>query len=199
MKIGNEMFRLASALAIALLATGAAAQSERPVPQGQTTFLGTAPAGGNLPRCPGTNFDEVLIQRCASDEDLVIFDRVVLDEDGLFPVCVRTVPFCVPEGVGPEGIATPGGVDGVRMIAMLRRFVSTGESPPRPIMDLANVGGGDPLSDTTITCNDETNICTCVSTSSGDCEVKLGALCEDAESFGSNGGVGTGCPTGNDS
>lgn len=53
----------------------------------------------------------------------------------------------------------------------------------------------DPLADTTITCNDDTHICTCVSDADGDCEAKLAAICDSAEPFGSNGGVGTDCPT----
>ena len=53
----------------------------------------------------------------------------------------------------------------------------------------------DPLADTTITCNDSTNICTCIQTGgSGDCEAKLGALC-DSVVAGSDFGIGEDCPT----
>jgi hypothetical protein len=89
----------------------------------------------------------------------------------------------------------PTGVDGMTMRAMLSRFNRGGYTPPRTLFDLAFVTRpSDPLADTTITCNDSTKICTCVSDTDGDCVGKLAAICGSAESFGSNGGVGTDCP-----
>jgi hypothetical protein len=35
--------------------------------------------------------------------ELVIFDSPVFDESGLFVICLEKVPFCLPEGLMPEG------------------------------------------------------------------------------------------------
>ena len=50
----------------------------------------------------------------------------------------------------------------------------------------------DVLADTTVTCNNSTNICTCVTDTGGDCGKKLEALCGSSISW-SDGGVGENC------
>ena len=160
---------------------------------------GASAAGGILgapaavvPQCPADG--PVVVQPCAVDETLILFDQPVYDDDGLFLVCTETVPYCVPAGLEPEGDTPAGG--GVTMLKMLGDQQRDGQRLPRALEELAvEARTRDPLADTTITCNDDTHICTCVSDASGDCEAKLAAICDSAESFGANGGVGKDCPT----
>jgi hypothetical protein len=34
---------------------------------------------------------------------LVIFDQPVYDDDGLFVICFKKVPYCIPDDLRPEG------------------------------------------------------------------------------------------------
>ncbi len=45
----------------------------------------------------------LIIPPCPLGTDLVIFDSPVYDDNGLFVICTKKVPYCVPEGLKPEG------------------------------------------------------------------------------------------------
>jgi hypothetical protein len=45
----------------------------------------------------------LIIPPCPAGTDLVIFDSPVYDDDGLFVICTKKVPYCIPEGLEPEG------------------------------------------------------------------------------------------------
>lgn len=80
------------------------------------------------------------------------------------------------------------------MRAQIESFESVGRPVPPAALDLAS-REDDRLADTTTTCNDDTNICTCVSdTNDNACEAILSSLCDDVTSW-SSGGVGEDCPT----
>jgi hypothetical protein len=196
------MWRTALTIALALTVGTAAEAKDRhgfrpaeviPGSQGTAPDRITIRDRSELPQCP--NQGPIVVTPCGADETLILFDQPVYDDEGLFVVCLEKVPYCVPTGVGPEG-DQPAGVDGLTMRTMIERFLSGGYEPPRGIVDLAaRTDPGDPLADTTITCNDDTHVCTCVSDQDGDCEAKLAAICDSAESFGPNSGVGRDCPT----
>ncbi|MCP5237348.1 MAG: hypothetical protein H6945_16545 [Zoogloeaceae bacterium] len=154
--------------------------------------VGLTSRAGEVPQCPDQG--PIVVEPCAVDETLIIFDQPVYDDDGLFVVCTEKVPYCVPSGLEPEGDKPAAG--GTTMLKMLGDFQRDGHKLSRTLEELAlRSKTRDPLADTTITCNDDTHICTCVSDADGDCEAKLAAICDTAEPFGSNGGVGTDCPS----
>ena len=41
--------------------------------------------------------------KCAKGTVSVLYDMPVYDEDGLFVVCYKKVPFCIPKNLEPEG------------------------------------------------------------------------------------------------
>ena len=45
----------------------------------------------------------LIIPPCPAGTDLVIFEAPVYDDDGLFVICTKKVPYCIPEGLQPEG------------------------------------------------------------------------------------------------
>lgn len=143
----------------------------------------------SVPECP--NQGPQIIPPCEAGTELVLFDAPVLDEDGLFLICTKKVPFCIPEGLGPQGFQPGGGLVGIR--AFVARARREGRDLPATLVALAEDGDG-PLEDTTITCNDDTQICTCTSSEDGDCGPKLAAIC-DSETSWSDGGVGEDCPS----
>ena len=53
-----------------------------------------------LPNCQQ---GPMIIPPCPANTTLVIWDSPVYDENGIFVVCTEKVPFCVPEGLEPEG------------------------------------------------------------------------------------------------
>ncbi len=60
------------------------------------------PDPANLPQCPDQG--PIIIPACPPGLELVIFDSPVFDEEtGLFVICLEKVPFCLPEGLMPEG------------------------------------------------------------------------------------------------
>jgi len=54
----------------------------------------------NVPQC---DQGPLIIPPCGNNKVLVIFDQPVYDDDGIFVVCYKKVPFCVPAGLQPEG------------------------------------------------------------------------------------------------
>lgn len=192
------MWRISLTAALALTITTAQAQDGYGYRPAETIpgSSGAAPDRitirdrSNLPQCP--NQGPIVVRPCAGDETLILFDQPVYDNEGLFVVCLEKVPYCIPAGLDPAGDQSSG-VDGVMMRTMLERFRDGGHKPPKPILDLAaRTGPDDPLADTTITCNESTHICTCVSDDDDECGHKLGALCHSATSW-SDGGVGEEC------
>lgn len=76
----------------------------------------------------------------------------------------------------------------------IKRFKYEDRPLPANVLYLIDLDKG-PLADTTTTCNDDTNICTCVSdTDDGECGPILQSLCDSDVSW-SNGGVGEDCPS----
>ena len=59
------------------------------------------PDPANLPQCPEQG--PIIIPACPPGLELVIFDSPVFDESGLFVICLEKVPYCLPEGLMPEG------------------------------------------------------------------------------------------------
>ena len=45
----------------------------------------------------------LIIPPCPPGTNLVIFDSPVYDDDGLFVVCFKKVPYCIPSDLEPEG------------------------------------------------------------------------------------------------
>ena len=76
----------------------------------------------------------------------------------------------------------------------LEKFTAEGRTLPpsaRYVLDKK----GDPVADTTTTCNYDTHICTCVSDNDeSECGPVLSTLCNDSTGW-SNGGVGENCPS----
>jgi|GEM_PF-6590619 hypothetical protein len=66
-------------------------------------------------------------------------------------------------------------------------FVAEGRPVAPRVIDIFTSGDVEPVADTTVTCNDSTNICTCQSTSNRDCGQKLRALCEDVVDWSGRG------------
>ena len=54
----------------------------------------------HLPQCEQ---GPLIIPPCPAGTDLVIYDQPVYDDDGIFIVCLEKVPYCIPEGLRPEG------------------------------------------------------------------------------------------------
>ena len=55
----------------------------------------------NVPPCPSSG--PVIVQSCPSGQNIVLFDSPDYDESGLFLVCTKVVPYCIPVGAKPEG------------------------------------------------------------------------------------------------
>lgn len=108
---------------------------------------------------------------------------------GLFFCASSSLAVAQNEAIGGLQIEQPRD-----MRAMILEFTALQPGVVPGLADLAARPGTGDLEDTTITCNNGTGICTCVSDEDGDCVAKLGALCDDAHEFGSDGGVGTDCP-----
>lgn len=184
-----------SAFALATPTTGQEAGGASPAPSrpaGPDTLGGALVRDqSHLEQCP--NQGPVILDACPEGKVVVFWDQPVYDDEGLFVICLKRAPFCIDPGAEPAAsvVPEPDGATMRRIIALLREY----GDPPQAVLDLAAKGGGTgPLADATITCNDETEICTCISdTNDNSCTEKLEKLCTEASPFGSNAGVGTGC------
>ena len=72
----------------------------RPIPPRDRREV-VIPDPANLPQCSDQR--PIIIPACPPGLELVIFDSPVYDESGLFVICLEKVPFCLPEGLMPEG------------------------------------------------------------------------------------------------
>ena len=59
------------------------------------------PDPANLPQC--SDQGPIIIPACPPGLELVIFDSPVFDDSELFVICLEKVPYCLPEGLRPEG------------------------------------------------------------------------------------------------
>ena len=55
----------------------------------------------DVPICP--NQGPVIIARCPTGTELVVFDKPIYDSEGFFVICYEKAPYCIPTGIGPEG------------------------------------------------------------------------------------------------
>ena len=92
-----KLFALTAFLAISIPASG-----DRRYP-GHDFDDFRGPVARNPSHLPQCDQGPMIIPPCPAGTQLVIHDQPEFDEDGLFVICLKKVPYCLPDNLRPEG------------------------------------------------------------------------------------------------